>query len=595
MSGEFSSPTGGNPEAIFAQSMSAFQKGDLDRAMRHADRLLETSEYAGAAVLWAIRLRLESRRWEEAISLGNGHLDKAPGISGLVAQAYESMGKLDEAERMYARAAQEQPDNPGWHYHRASVLSRLYRDYESLGCLRVATQLAPDKDGQLILAALELNFANPSIALAQAEKAIQMDPKNEGGYVVAAKSLMATGRMAEADDWWRQAEPLGKEKESIPLQRAIALVRHGDFSGGISALEEIVERSPKFLPAYVQIATNKKIGDEDRPFIEALKQFEGDKSIGETGEVALNFALGKAHDNLREYEAAMRYFDAGNRLQYRAIGETGGFDREGYAANMALRTRVFSHEVVAEQAAKGDPSEAPIFVLGMIRSGTTLAEQIISSHPMVVGAGEQDFWINADLRLIDYANSRLELENLREAARTYLRLLGEFSKGKALRVVDKQPGNLILAGALHIAYPNARIIHMRRHPVDTAVSIWTTHIQTTTRFVNDKGNIAHAFRQHERLMRHWREVIPADRFLDVSYEELIVDREKVTREMLEFCNLPWDDVCLSPEKNQKLVITPSLWQVRQPIYRTSMERWRNYEPWLGDFRQLFDLWEGGRS
>jgi hypothetical protein len=104
--------------------------------------------------------------------------------------------------------------------------------------------------------------------------------------------------------------------------------------------------------------------------------------------------------------------------------------------------------------------------------------------------------------------------------------------------------------------------------------------------VNDKGNIAFAFREHDKLMQHWRETIPADRFMDVSYESLISDRESMTRKMLEFCGLPWDDACLSPENNSKLVITPSLWQVRQPVYRTSIDRWRNYEPWLGELREL---------
>jgi len=169
-----------------------------------------------------------------------------------------------------------------------------------------------------------------------------------------------------------------------------------------------------------------------------------------------------------------------------------------------------------------------------------------------------------------------------------LRLLKGFAKDGAKRVVDKQPGNLILAGALHIAYPNARIIHMKRHPVDTAVSIWTTHIRTSTRFVNHKGNIAFAFHEHDRLMQHWRETIPSDRFLDVSYESLISDRERTTRQMLEFCGLTWSDSCLEPEKNKKLVITPSLWQVRQPVYRTSIDRWKNYEPWLGEFGQLLE-------
>jgi hypothetical protein len=203
----------------------------------------------------------------------------------------------------------------------------------------------------------------------------------------------------------------------------------------------------------------------------------------------------------------------------------------------------------------------------------------------VAGAGEQKFWIGLDAKLVDYENRRLRKEVLREAAATYMRLLSRYRAG-AMRVVDKQPGNLLLAGALHIAFPDARIIYMRRDPLDNAISIWNTNIQTSTSFVHDKGNLVFALQRYDDLMRHWAEVLPSDRFMTLSYESLVVDQEASTRKVLEFCGLPWSDACLTPEKGQGRVITPSLWQVRQPVYRTSIGRWRNYEPWLGEFRQL---------
>ena len=587
------SPNSPNPpntalDALFAQSMGAFQKGDLTTALKVADELLHLSNGAGPAYVWGVRLRLEGRLWQEAIDLGHRGQDKSPGLCGLMGHAYEASGNLEQAQIHYARATVEQPENPGWWVSNASALSRLYRDFESMESLQQAVSRAqsPDPSALLILASQQLSFGYADRAVNSATRALAANPKLDGALPLLARSLMALGRFEDAEKRWNQAILMAPRDAGIPLQRAIALIRHGQFDAGVGSLRKLLDAQPNFVPALVQIATNKKITNEDLPLVNRMAELLSGSNLSDDDRIALSFALGKALDNLKEFERAIRHFDEGNRLQYRAIEQSGGFDQAGYTANMNLRMKVYDQETVKRTAVDGDPTISPIFVLGVIRSGTTLAEQILSSHPMVAGAGELDFWLSADLRLMDYESHKLNEAILRDAAQTYLRLLGGFAKNGESRVIDKQPGNLILAGALHIAYPNARIIHMHRNPVDTAVSIWSTNIRTSARFVNNKANIAYAFREHDRLMQHWREVIPADRFLDVSYESLITDREVTTRNMVEFCGLPWDDACLSPEKNDKVVLTPSLWQVRQPVYRTSMERWRNYEPWLAEFKKL---------
>jgi len=588
MTGEIPGPDSSNPDAIFGQSMAAFQRRDFERAILYSNRLMEISNEAGPAIVWAVRLRLESQRWHEAIEIGSRGLDKSLGLSGLVGHALEAIGDLEGAQKQFERACREQPENPSWFMHNASALSRLHRDFESMEVLQNAIAIAanPDPNALLILAAQELSFGYPARAVETAERALTLNPKIDGGHPLVARSLMAMGRYEESETRWAHAQALSPWDQGLPFQRAVALVRHGQFDRGIDALTKILERNPSFIPALTQIAGAKRISEADRSMISRMEDLLTDSTIGEEDRIALRYSLGKAHDNLGEFGTAIEHFDHANGLKFRAIEETGGFDRPGYAANMTLRTNVYSRDVVEKLVAHGNPSETPIFVLGVIRSGTTLAEQILSSHPLVAGAGELDFWINTDLRLMDYTTQNLRVETLRVAAEAYLRLIGGFSTQDSIRVVDKQPGNLILAAALHIAFPNARIIYMRRHPVDTAISIWTTHLRTSTRFVNDKGNIAYAFKQHDRLMKHWQEVIPPDRFMQVSYESLITDRESMTRKMLEFCGLPWSDACMAPEKNEKLVLTPSLWQVRQPVYRTSIDRWRNYEPWLGEFREL---------
>jgi hypothetical protein len=208
-----------------------------------------------------------------------------------------------------------------------------------------------------------------------------------------------------------------------------------------------------------------------------------------------------------------------------------------------------------------------------------LVEQILSSHPKVGGAGEQRFW----------PNHRPEL--LREGAdfhglgRQYVDRLQHVAPGFE-RVVDKMPSNYELCGPIHISLPKAKIIHMRRHPVDTCISIYTTPNRVPISFAYNRANIVFAYRQYRRLMAHWRSVLSPDAFLEVDYEAVVSDREGQVRRIAEFLELEWSDALLHHESTERNVLTPSLWQVRQPIYTSSIQRWKRYEPWLREFAEL---------
>jgi len=577
------------PDALFSRSMAALQRGDIRKAIDFGDRLISVSNSAPAAITWGVRVRLEARLWKEAIALGRVAVDVSPGLSGLLGHAYDGLGDVESAHQCFARAATEQPENPTWHLHNASALSRLYRDFESMEALELACRFMepPDRDSLLRLAEYKIRFGLPGQGLEAANRVLLEHPRLVAAHQLAARALVELGRFDEAEGHLDEAQTIAPADLAVPLSKGVLLIRHGQFQRGIEAHERLLEQQPDFAMPMAGIAAAKKFSQADRPFMERMERvLSALPPSDHEGRVALGYALGKAYDNLGEYEQAMQKFDQANCMQYEKLLATGGFDREGYTANMTLRTRVYSEETVKRGAKEGDPSVTPIFVLGVIRSGTTLAEQILSSHPLVSGAGELDFWLNTDLRLMNYQTAELNLSALRQSAATYLRLIRGYKEEGSTRVVDKQPGNLIVADALHIAFPNARIIHMRRDPVDTAISIWTIHVRTSARFVNEKSNIVHAFHQHYRLVEHWNRVLPEERFMEMSYESLVTDRERQTRRLLEFCGLPWDDACLNPEKNARSVVTPSLWQVRQPVYRTSIDRWKNYEPWLGPFRDL---------
>jgi len=260
------------------------------------------------------------------------------------------------------------------------------------------------------------------------------------------------------------------------------------------------------------------------------------------------------------------------------------YSAAAHAAGIDRQIDAFTAEFFSRNAALGCDWEVPILILGMLRFGTTLIEQILSSHPDVAAGGELAFWGERA------AGFRIESGNIdrawvEAAAREYRVLLTDISP-TARRVTDKRPQNFHYVALIHAVFPRARIIHCRRHPVDTCLSIYFQSFARRMDFAYDRADLLSFYRQYSRLMAHWRDVLPADRLFEVQYEELVADRELWTRRMIGFCGLDWDEACLHSERNQRPLRTASVWQARQPVYGTSVARWRHYEPWLGPLGSL---------
>ena len=292
------------------------------------------------------------------------------------------------------------------------------------------------------------------------------------------------------------------------------------------------------------------------------------------------YALGKTYDDMGQYEKAFNYYHRANSL----LAVKHPFDKKIY--------RKWVDEIIARF---GNPAkiedgwfsedDSPIFIIGMPRSGTTLTEQIISSHPEVAGAGELAYWPAAGQAL----GFEQELTDIhaQKLANDYLTLLRKCSPS-VRRVTDKMPGNYMYLGLIHRVFPRARIIHCQRHPVDTCLSIYFQNFAGGHEYRYKLEDLAFYYRQYRRLIRHWREILPPDVFFDIQYEDLIEHQESVSRRLIDFCGLEWNDVCLEFYKNERSVGTASNWQVRQPIYKTSKERWRNYEQWIAPLLELLD-------
>jgi hypothetical protein len=226
-------------------------------------------------------------------------------------------------------------------------------------------------------------------------------------------------------------------------------------------------------------------------------------------------------------------------------------------------------------------------IVGMPRSGTTLVEQIVSGHPEVAAGGELNFWNERGAAWLRAGAAGSEPPFLGRAAAEYLGVLREIGP-KAARVTDKMPFNFLWAGLIHLALSRAMIIHCRRTAIDTALSIHQTLFHPGLAFPTGGAELVAYFSSYRRLTDHWRRVLPADQLIEVDYEDLTRAPEPVIRRIIAGCGLKWDDACLRPERNPRAVKTPSKWQIRQPIYRHSIERWRRYEAWLGPLSALLD-------
>jgi hypothetical protein len=303
----------------------------------------------------------------------------------------------------------------------------------------------------------------------------------------------------------------------------------------------------------------------------------------------LHLAIGKAAEDLGDYGLAMQHFDAADVVRR----GSGSFDSATFSIEIDQLISRCTPEWVGQACELGSSDATPVLILGMPRSGTTLVEQIVSAHPEVRGGGELHFWNQRGAewhRSVADGNDRLFVDGefLAKAVADYLGVLRAIAP-TAARVTDKMPFNFLWAGLIHVAFPRAIIIHCRRAAIDTALSIHQTHFRPGLAFPTGGAELVAYFRDYQRLIDHWRSLLPEDRFIEVDYEDLTRAPEPVIRRIIAACGLAWNDACLRPESNPRAVNTPSKWQARQPIYRTSVARWRRYEPWLGPLRALVDV------
>jgi tetratricopeptide (TPR) repeat protein len=583
------------------------------RALELDPRSAEAHNNLGNALLQLGSIEEAVQSYRRALAIKPEDAD----IHCNLGNAQRQLGRFDEALISSRRALVLDPQHAVAHNNLGLVLAGLKRRTEAVASYREALRLNPgyvEALGNLGRVLDELG--EPREAMTVFARAIELDPGRAETHCSLGNLLFENRRYQDAADSYLRAlelEPrnalahsglggarrmLGQSADAELSCRA-ALASDPNCVAALSVLgelhadrgqfleaEELFQRviaiEPGFPFAYYSIATNRKMTRNETGWL-AGTQALLTKPLPLRHEISLRYALGKFYDDTEQYDDAFGNFRRANELTKR-YGVP--YDRYSFSARIDRIIQSFDAASIRKLQSRGDSSERPVFIIGMPRSGTTLSEQILASHPAVFGAGELDYWHKA-LSAYEAAGvgSEAAADLIPGTARGYLERLSNLSSN-AERVVDKLPMNFLRAGLIHAAFPRARIIHLQRHPIDTCLSIYFHYLSQLHPYANDFDNMAHYYREYLRITDHWRSVLPASAYLEVPYEALIADQEQWSRRMVEFLGLPWDPKCLDFHQTDRTVITLSKWQVRQKIHSASAGRWRNYEKYVGPLLDL---------
>lgn len=452
------------------------------------------------------------------------------------------------AAEYFEKATKGLPKDATVRHNFGSALFHLHDYHDAIVQLRKALELKPGQIDSLALMSSCFNrLGRAEDAVQFADKGLRMDENHASCRVAKADALISLGRMEEAE---------GLLKKNIKDRIAVPKSWQS-----LSAVRKFASDAPE--PASVRAELQ-------------------DPALTQEQKIPLHYALAKMANDGKHYDEAMAEYIAAKAK------DAASYDIVQYERRVDSLVEFFNPLFLGARKDFGDPSQRPVFIVGMPRSGTTLTEQIISSHPKVAGAGELGEMnsiarsIGGNTRLMSRYGASLASMSRQDSvkfAQRYLKFIDRTSR-EAARVTDKMPHNYEQVGLIALLFPNATIIHCRRDAIDVCLSCYMNALSEAHAYATDLGKLGRYYRAYDRLMKHWHKVLPG-RIFDNQYETLVADQEGQSRKLIAHCKLDWDDACLNYTENERSVNTISRWQVRQPIYKTSMKRWKPYEKHLG--------------
>ena len=469
----------------------------------------------------------------------------------------QQLGRYDEALASYDKAIVLKPGYASAHHNRASTLKKLNRYDEALAAFDQAIALKPD--------------------LAEA-------------YHNRAVILQDLKRYDEALAGYDQVLALNPKHAEACNNRGLVLSNQGDMAGAEEMFRKASALKPDFTEPLFNLTTIHKYKDTDGAEVKHMRTLLDQPGISSEDRECLGFALGKVFDDCGLYDEAFEFYRQANELRNAAVV----YDAKGFTDKVTGISKFFTPDFLAQFVPYASESKAPVFIIGLPRAGTTLLAGMLSNHPSIETAGELSTMMDFPARLTALVTTKVPFPKVVNDLTPELaaRLIDEYLKrlrrdvgSDVPYVIDKNPLNFLNLGLITMLFPRARIIHCTRSPMDTGLSNYFQRFPLYLDYAFDLRNIGHFYVEYARLMEHWR-TIPNLKMIEISYEDMISNTESAARKGLDFLGLDWDPRCLTPHTNTATVETASRWQVRQPIYRHAMERWRHYEKHLGPLKEI---------
>jgi tetratricopeptide (TPR) repeat protein len=568
---------------VFREAVAFQKSGRLNEAgQRYGAILASDPKHFETLHLFGV-LCAQQGKLEEGIELLRRAVDRNPAS----AEALNNLGitlirikRYAEAIQFLEKAIAINPGSAKTYCNLGNVLVALGRPREAVSRFEKAIALKSDFAEALSnLGAVWHTLGRNVEAVESLEKSLAFNPNLTESRHNLGIAFAALDRFDEAIECFKIVLASNSRNGPAWVDLGGAYFVLGRFEEASRCYEKALELEPDNARFHCKLAQAKKYGPDD-PHIaamEALVRRGGSTPADVLPE--LNFALAKAHEDLREYERAFTYILEGNALKRRRIE----YDE---AATLALFEEIratFTPDFMRDRAGAGCTSDSPIFILGMPRSGSTLIEQILASHPSVFAGGERPDFLQAFEALVatggapvayPLSMSSISGAQLREVGAAYAARAESWKTGgPTVRVTNKLPQNFLYIGLIHLALPNARIIHARRNPIDTCLSCFSKFFSGNYPFAYDLGELGRYWRGYAHLMEHWHDVLPAGAILDVDHQRLVEDFEGEVRRILTYCGLEWDDACVSFHTTKRPVRTSSALQVRKPLFSSST-RWR---------------------
>ena len=503
--------------------------------------------------------------------------------------ALKGQGKLDEAIAAYGHALQCDPKLVGTLNNLGNALTQRGQLVKAIDCFQQALEI--DSDNATIhvnLGVAQREQGDLENAVNSFRQALKFAPNHAKAHSSLGAALADLGRQAEADDHFGRALELDPNDAEMHYNVGMAMASQGHFDQAVASYERATKLRPDFVQAYQGIVECLDTANDSRHLLPRLEELLAKAPLTRQQRSHLHFALGRIFDKDGEWSQAFGHYQQANSLL-----ET-EYDDGGTSQRVTETIGTCTRALLDGGASLGVESELPVFIVGMPRSGTSLVEQILAAHPGIFGAGElADLGrIARDLpaRLGSHADYPACIKELDRATCVQLadQYIGHLRSlcGEEVRVTDKMPGNFWHLGLIALILPTARVIHCRRHPLDVCLSCYFQNFTYADglRYAFNLRNLGLYYRQYAKIMEHWRKVLPLP-VMEVNYEELVTGQEEVSRKLVEFCGMPWDPACLDFGKNRRVIRTASVWQARQPIYATSVERWKHYEEFLRPLKE----------